>query len=82
MPPCYLRVAAGPGGGLRTAHDADYLTIVPAGAPDGDYGPYTYTADGSPLTLDVPGDPGAYEIRYQSDRTEIGVLARKPLTVQ
>ena len=59
----------------------DYLTIVPKGAPEGDYGPYTYTADGSPLTLDVPSDPGAYEIRYQSDRTEIGVLGRRPLTV-
>jgi Ca-activated chloride channel family protein len=60
----------------------DYLTIVPKGAPEGDYGPYTYTADGSPLTLDVPSDPGAYEIRYQSDRTEIGVLGRRPLTVR
>jgi len=60
----------------------DYLTIVPKGAADGDYGPYTYTSDGSPSTLDVPPDPGDYEIRYQSDRTEIGVLARRPLTVR
>ena len=60
----------------------DYLTIVPRGAPDGDYGPFTYTSDGSPLTLDVPSDPGDYEIRYQSDRTEVGVLGRRPLTVR
>ena len=61
---------------------SDYLTIVPSTAADGEYGPYTYTSDGSPLTLEVPEQPGSYEIRYQSDRTEIGVLARRALTVQ
>ncbi len=61
---------------------SDYLTIVAADAADGRYGPYTYTSDGSPLTLQVPDQPGAYEIRYQSDRRELGVLARKALTVQ
>lgn len=61
---------------------SDYLTIVPVDAADGKYGPYTYTRDGSPLTLAVPPEPGAYEIRYQSDRSEIGVLARRPLRVR
>lgn len=61
---------------------SDYLTIVPAGAADGEYGPYTYTRVGSPLQLQVPKEPGAYEIRYQSDRSGVGVLARRPLTVR
>jgi len=61
---------------------SDYLTIVPVDAQDGKYGPYTYTREGSPLTLEVPPEPGAYEIRYQSDRREIGVLARRPLRVR
>jgi len=60
----------------------DYLTIVPAEAADGEYGTYTYTDAGSPLTIDVPTEPGAYEIRYQSDRSEVGVLARRQLTVR
>lgn len=60
----------------------DYLTIVAKDAADGDYGAYEYTADGATLTLQVPDQPGDYEIRYQSDRTEIGVLARRPLKVE
>lgn len=66
----------GPGG------PSDYLTIVDAGAPDGEYGAYAYTRDGSPLALPVPAEPGRYEIRYQSDRSEVGVLARRTLTVR
>lgn len=66
----------------------DYATIMARGASDGDNGPYTYTADASPPTLEVAPDPDDYdirhhyEIRHHSDRTEIGVLARRPLTVQ
>ena len=61
---------------------SDYLTIVSADAADGDYGTYAYTRDGSPLVIRVPQDAGAYEIRYQSDRGEVGVLARRPLRVE
>ena len=60
--------------------DRDYLTIVPADAPDGRYTNYAYTAEGSPAKLHAPIQPGDYEIRYQSDR-ESGVFARRTITV-
>ncbi len=42
----------------------DYIAIFPAGAADGKYTAYTYTRDGSPLTVAAPDQPGAYELRY------------------
>jgi Ca-activated chloride channel homolog len=50
----------------------DYITIVPADAPEGAYLDYAYTDAGSPSTLRAPVDGGAYEVRYvtgQGDRT-------------
>ena len=50
----------------------DYITIVEAGAPEGNYLSYERTNRGSPLTLTAPDGLGAYEIRYvvgQSGRT-------------
>jgi len=62
-------------------HHRDYITIVEADAGAGEYGNYTRTDRGNPLTLAAPESPGAYEIRYntgQSGRT----LARQPVTVE
>jgi len=62
------------------ANAGDYLTIVPAGAPEGTYLSYAYTDRGSPATLTAPIDPGAHEVRYvsgQGDRT----LASAPIVV-
>jgi Ca-activated chloride channel family protein len=42
----------------------DYLTIVPASSPDNQRGPVTYTNQGSPATINGPGEAGDYEIRY------------------
>jgi len=59
----------------------DYLTIVPAGAAEGAYLDYAYTADGSPVTLTAPDEAGRYEVRYvtgQGDRT----LASAPVEVR
>ncbi len=42
----------------------DYITIVPVGAAEGNYGNYEYTTVGSPLDLTAPDVPGAYEVRY------------------
>ena len=59
----------------------DYLTIVPAGAEEGEYLDYAYTAGGSPITLTAPDEPGRYEVRYvsgQGDRT----LASAPVEVR
>lgn len=58
----------------------DYLTIVPAGSPEGTYASYAYTADGSPVTLTAPTTPGRYEIWYASDRVP-GTFASIDITV-
>jgi Ca-activated chloride channel homolog len=47
----------------------DYVTIVPAGSPEGDWADYGYTRDGNPITLTAPFTPGSYEIRYATERT-------------
>ncbi len=59
----------------------DYLTIVPAGSPEGTYTSYAYTSSGSPLSLDAPATPGEYEIWYASDRVA-GTFASIPITVE
>ena len=62
----------------------DYITIVPAGAAEGTYLSYAYTSSGSPLTLNAPDEPGAYEIRYSTDRGGAAgkVFASVPITVK
>jgi Ca-activated chloride channel family protein len=65
----------GPDGNL------DYITIVPAGSPEGTYTSYCYTSTGSPLTLSAPVEPGDYEIWYASDRVE-GTFQSIPITVE
>ena len=59
----------------------DWITIVKAGAADGEYLSYDYARNGSPLTLTAPDEPGAYEIRYASDRVK-GTFARRPIRVE
>ncbi len=59
---------------------SDYLTIVPAGSADSVYLDYAYTSEGSTVTLTAPEEPGAYEIRYRSDRVG-GVFASIEITV-
>lgn len=46
----------------------DYVTIVPKGAPVGQYTSYFYTRDANPGTLKTPAAPGDYELRYSSER--------------
>ncbi len=59
----------------------DYVTIAPAGSPDGTYLSYAYTAAGSPATLTAPGEAGDYEIRYASDRVP-GTFKSIPIVVR
>lgn len=58
----------------------DYLTIVIAGTPDGQYAAYADTTRGTPLSIKAPAKPGPAEIRYMSGQGA-KVLARRPLEV-
>ncbi len=59
----------------------DYITIVPAGSPEGTYLSYAYTASGSPVTITAPDSPGSYEIWYASDRVK-GTFKSIPIVVR
>ncbi len=61
-------------------NDADYLTVVPAGAEPAALLSYAYTLWGNPSSLTAPVDPGSYEVRYVSGSGG-GVLASRPLQV-
>lgn len=58
----------------------DYVAFAEQGTSDGSSVGYTYTRQGTPLSLRTPARPGRYELRYvmgQNDR----VVARKTITV-
>jgi Ca-activated chloride channel family protein len=48
----------------NTIHSRDKITIVAADAPAGEDGDYKRVGGSNSATLDAPGAPGAYEIRY------------------
>jgi hypothetical protein len=58
----------------------DFITIVPAGAPEGKYDAYEYTQE-NPVELTVPATPGQYEVRYLDQASPYATLARRPLEV-
>jgi hypothetical protein len=65
----------------QAAADArDFITIVPADAPEGKYEAYQY-AGKNPVSLDAPALPGDYEIRYLGAAAPYPTLAERPLTV-
>ena len=53
----------------------DYITIVAKSTPDGQYGNYTLTNEGSPLNVNAPKEAGDAEIRYMTGQGN-KVLAR------
>ena len=58
----------------------DFITIVPVGTEEGNYGKYSYTRKGSPLVVKVPDQPGAYELRYITGQSRT-TLSSLPITV-
>jgi len=58
----------------------DYITIVPVGAPEADYGNYARTNRGSPARLTAPDALGPHEVRYVLRETR-RVLASQPVTL-
>ncbi|MFP1644803.1 vWA domain-containing protein [Pontitalea aquivivens] len=61
-------------------HPRDYVTIVPAGARDGDYGDYDRMEGRAEGDLRAPAEPGLYEVRLQLDSGD-RVLARTAIEV-
>jgi Mg-chelatase subunit ChlD len=59
-------------------NDRDFVGLGKPGVNS--YLNYKYTKDGSPLTLDVPEEPGTYEIRYFLG-SDYAIIARQTLTV-
>ncbi len=53
---------------------SDNIQIRPVGE-DGRYLSYAYTTDGNPLMLQLPADPGQYEIRYRHKDTDTIAVA-------
>jgi Ca-activated chloride channel family protein len=47
-----------------TVHPRDFVTIVPMGAEEGQYGNYQNVSDADTKALKAPADPGLYEVRY------------------
>ena len=56
----------------------DYLTIVPANAPEAQVGRYANTESGSPSRIIMPVEKGAAEIRYISGQNR-AVLGRRTI---
>ena len=42
----------------------DYITIVPMGSDDGEFGNYFVVRDAAKGTLKAPAETGMYEVRY------------------
>ncbi|WP_272009885.1 vWA domain-containing protein, partial [Roseovarius sp. ZX-A-9] len=60
--------------------DRDFVTIVPMGADDGTYGTYIRVNDKSDGVLQMPADPGMYELRYLLDEGR-RTMATQPIEV-
>ncbi|QFP77564.1 VWA domain-containing protein [Deinococcus sp. AJ005] len=61
----------------------DYITIVKKGAPVGSYTTYIYTRDGNSGSLQLPDEPGDYELRYSSEQASPNpTLFSLPFTVK
>lgn len=58
----------------------DFVTVVPAGAPEHEFQAFWMTKQGDPASLLAPITPGAYELRYVTG--DGAVLASAPLTVE
>jgi hypothetical protein len=61
-------------------NDGDYLTVVPAGTPDGEYRNYSTVNKRSPTDVTVLMEPGAAELRYMTGRGA-KVLGRRSITI-
>lgn len=67
--------------GWQGAADAlDFITIVPRDAAEGRYEAYAYARE-NPVKLQMPSQPGDYEIRYLAAAAPYPTRARQPITI-
>ena len=59
----------------------DFITIVPAGAPEGAWDSFAYTYEANPVTLEAPAAPGLYEVRYTTEQKPSPTFASQPIEV-
>lgn len=59
----------------------DFITLVPAGTPEGKYEVYVYTNRGNPATLTAPDAVGDYELRYLLGAAPYPTLASRPISL-
>ncbi len=59
-------------------YNLDFISVGPVG--ENAYVNYTYTRDGSPIGLQMPPQPGDYEIRYQLRQDGV-IIFRQPITI-
>ena len=59
----------------------DYISIARAQSSDKEYETYRNTTEDSPMILELPEQPGGYELRYVIGQDKI-VIARKPIVVE
>ncbi|SEL52368.1 VWA domain-containing protein [Halomonas daqiaonensis] len=62
-------------------YDGDYIAVAELGMEDRRYLTYAYVESGSPIEIQIPGEPGEYELRY-IQRQGAKVMARAPLIVR
>lgn len=60
-------------------YERDYISV--AKSSNLKYDAYTYTRQGSPLVLEMPSEPGTYEVRYVASSNGESVLVRKEITL-
>ncbi len=65
---------------IGPANQGDYITIVPAGAPEKEWDFYEYTSRGNPVKLATAEKAGDYEIRYGTAQSN-ATLARTAITL-
>jgi Ca-activated chloride channel homolog len=63
------------------ANANDFLTIVPADSHEATVDNHRRVNQGNPAVVQVPSEPGEYEIRYVTEQSPRRALARLPLTV-
>lgn len=61
-------------------NQGDYITIVPAGAPEKEWDLYEFTSRGNPVELATAEKAGEYEIRYGTAQSN-ATLARTAITL-